>query len=69
MHTERNWFTATNGLNILALTFTLTLIPLKYERYSLDWTLTHENAVARHIFLLYITTAIIMYYKYSFHST
>ena len=61
MHTERKWFTATNGLNILALTFTLTLIPLKYERYSLDRTLTHENAVPRPTFFIYITTAVTYY--------
>ena len=62
MHTERKWVTATNGLILLAITFTLTLFPLKYERNSLYRTLTHKISVPRHTFFLYITTAV-TYYK------
>ena len=58
MHTEKKWFTASNNLSILTITLTLTLIPLKSDHYSLDRTLTHKNAVPRHIVSLYITTAV-----------
>ena len=58
MHTERKWFTATNGLIILAIIFTLTLIPLNYESYSLDRTLTQSPDI-----LFFHITAAVSYYN------